>query len=229
MFKMKLAELLVFQFMCLLPAGPAGPAGLAQESGVAVGTLRVKSDVAEVLVILDDREVGHTPLTLRSVATGRHEVLLVKEGYEDHAEQVEVPAAKTVSTFVVMKPEKVELPELPIGFKAIHQHRFGYCAGTLTVTAEALDFEDEKGEDRFHLPIRSLGSVSRSWGPVPGMAPSGINTSTDLMAMRVEAPGRSYGFLAYRGDLGAPMSVASEETKRLFRVVYALWTAGVGK
>ncbi len=226
MFKMRMAELLFFQFVCLWLAGPAG---MPQEAGVALGTLRVKSDVAEVLVILDDREVGHTPLTLRSVATGRHEVLLVKEGYEDHAEQVEVPAAKTVSTFVVMKPEKVELPELPVGFKAIHQHRFGYCAGTLTVTAEALDFEDEKGEDRFHLPIRSLGSVSRSWGPVAGLAPFGINTSTDLMAMRVEAPGRSYGFLAYKDSLGAPMSVASEETKRLFRVVYALWTAGVGK
>lgn len=207
---------------------PAATAGLSQTEGAQTapaGALRVKTDVTGVQVILDGKEVGRTPLTLRTIEVGSHRLTLAKEGYEDYDEQVNIAAQKTTSIFIVMKPVTTPLPELPVDFKVMHQHRFGYCVGVLTVNAEALDYKAEKGEDRFHMPIHTLKSVSRSWGPVAGMAPGGVNAPTDMMAVRVEAPGRAYGFLAYRDQTGEQMSVASVRTKELFDIVYRLWTA----
>ena len=191
------------------------------------GSIRVKTDASDVQVFLDDSEVGHTPLTLKPVTAGTHRLTLVKQGYEDHTEPVEVSPEKTASVFVVMKPVSAKLPELPAQFKAMHQHRLGYCVGVLTVTAEALDYKSEKNDDVFHLPIRELKSVSRSWGPVPGMGPTGINAPTDAMAFRVEAPGRAYGFMAFKETTADPMSVASARTKELYELVYSLWSASL--
>lgn len=193
---------------------PAGPAG----------TLRVKTDVPDVQVIMDDKEVGRTPLTLKSVPAGLRHLTLIKEGYEDHTQKVEVADQKTASIFVVMKPVTTPLPELPVEFKVMHQHRFGYCVGILTVSAKSLEYKAEQGEDKFHIPIQTLKSVSRSWGPVPGMAPGGINAQTDMMACRMEAPDRAYGFMAYKDQIGEEMKVASQKTKELFDVIYRLWT-----
>ena len=196
-----------------------------QEVSGSTGVLRIKTDVSEVQVILDDKEVGQTPLTLRQVATGTHRLMLVKAGYEDHAQQIQITANKTEALFIVMKPVSVPMPDLPAEFKVLHQHRLGYCVGLLTITGEALDYKAEKDEDKFHIPIQSLKSVSRSWGPVPGTAPGGVNAPTDMMAMRVEAPGRSYGFLAYDQTISDKMEIASKRTKELYEIVYRLWTA----
>lgn len=187
------------------------------------GTLRIKTDVTGVLALLDNKEMGRTPLTLTSVTAGTHRLILLKEGYEDHLQPVEVSAQKTASIFVVMKPLTIPMPPLPAEFKVIHQHRLGSCVGVLTVTADALDYKAEKDEDKFQIPIRSLQSVSRSWGSVPGMAPAGVNAATDMMAFRIEAPGRSYGFLAYKDSVDDKMTIASERTRELFETVYRLW------
>jgi hypothetical protein len=194
-----------------LPAGPTG-------------SLRIKTDVPDVQVIIDDKEAGRTPLTLKSIPVGARRLTLLKPGYEDHAQQVEVADQKTTSVFVVMKPVTTPLPALPVEFKVMHQHRFGYCVGVLTVSAKALDYKAEKDEDKFQLPIQTLKSVSRSWGPVPGMAPGGVNAQTDMMAFRIEAPDRAYGFLAYQDHIGEEMKVMAQKTKELFDIVYRLWT-----
>lgn len=204
--------------------GQSPPGQVEQPHTSASASLRIKTDVPDVQVIIDDKEMGRTPLTLRSLDAGSHRLTLAKEGYEDHLQQIEVAAQKPASIFIVMKPENLPLPQLPVEFKVMHQHRFGYCVGLLTVTADTLDYKAEKDEDRFHIPIQSLKSVSRSWGPVAGLAPFGVNAATEAMAFRIEAPGRSYGFLAYKDQIGEQMSIASKRTKELFDVVYRLWT-----
>ena len=168
-----------------------------------------------------------SPLMLREVAEGIHRLSLIKQGYEDHIEQVQISPGKQAAVFVVMKPVGAKLTELPAEFKAMHQHRLGYCVGVLTVTRDAMDFKSEKNDDVFHLPIRDLKSVSRSWGPVPGMGLTGVNGPTDAMAFRVEAPGRAYGFLAFKDSISDPMTVASARTKELFELVYALWSSSL--
>lgn len=195
----------------------------AQTTPEPMGSLRIKTDASDVQVLLDGKEVGTTPLTLRQVTAGKHQLMLVKQGYEDYTQEVEVSATKPASLFIVMKPTSVTLPPLPVEFKAIHQHRLGKCVGVLVVSADALDYKAVDDEDKFHIPIRTIKSVARSWGPVMGVV--GLNAPTDMMAFRIETSGRSYGFLAFRDTPDDPMPVASARTKELFEVVYKLWSA----
>jgi len=211
-------------FVCFSYGNDPRPASAATPQDNSTGSIRVKSDATAVQVFLDDKEAGATPVILKDIPAGVHRLMLIKEGYEDHIEQVQVVAQKAASVFAVMKRLTAKLPDLPVDFKVMHQHRLGYCVGVITVSSEALDYKSEKADDVFHLPIKELKSVSRSWGPVPGVGPSGINGPTDAMAFRVEAPGRAYGFLAFKDSTADPVSVASVKTKELFQVVYALWS-----
>lgn len=193
------------------------------------GVLRVKTDTSDVTVWLDGADVGRTPLTLRTVTIGKHRVVLAKDGYEDHSQEIDVVSNQTNSIFVVMKPLKLKLPDLPVEFKAIHQHRTGTCVGKLTVSADALDYKAENDADQFHIPIAGIKSVARSWGPVAGLMPFGIGGPTDLMAFRIETSGRSYGFFAFKDTPDDPVKVASEKTRELYEVVFKLWSATLTK
>jgi len=204
-------------------------ATVASVRGQATAMLRVKTDTSDVQVLMDGQEVGRTPLTLRDLAGGKHRLALLKDGYEDHLQEIEVIANQPNSIFVVMKPLNIKLPQLPVEFKAIHQHRTGTCFGVLTVSAEALDYKAENDSDQFHIPLATIKSVSRSWGPVAGMMPMGIRGPTDLMAFRIETPGRSYGFMAFKDTINDPVKIAGEKTRELYEVVYRLWSATLTK
>lgn len=193
------------------------------------GVLRVKTDTTDVQVRLDGEDVGRTPLTLRNLTSGKHKILLLKDGYEDHSQEIEVSPGAPNSIFVVMKPLSTNLPTLPAEFKAIHQHRTGTCVGLLTVTADALDYKAENDSDQFHIPIATIKSVARSWGPVAGLAPFGIRAPTELMAFRIEAPGRSYGFMAFNESPKDSLEVAGKKTRELYVIVYKLWSATLTK
>lgn len=194
-------------------------------AGGADATLRVKTDVAQVAVILDEQEVGETPLTLTGVASGRHRLLLLKPGFEDHAQEIELQPGATFKLFIVMKPSERPSPSLPAEFRAVHQHRTSFkCTGTLVVTEEAVDFRSDDGKDVFHIPIRDIRSVVRSMGSWPFLTGGAWTVPAQFTGCRLEAPGRSYGFFAFEGDLeSATMENMSRETKELFEILYRLW------
>lgn len=196
-----------------------------QVCGQATAVLRVKTDVSDVEVWIDGQSAGRTPLTLRNLVPGRHQIALLKDGFADHVEVLELSTFQPTSIFVVMKRLELQMPDLPAEFKAIHQHRTGSCVGVITITKDALDYKAKNDEDNFHIPIATIKSVSRSWGPVAGLFTLGIRGPTDLMAFRIETSGRSYGFLAFKDTVDDPMKVASEKTRELYEVVFRLWSA----
>jgi hypothetical protein len=203
--------------------------------GAADSTLRVKTDVTEVEVVLDGQPMGQTPATISPIAPGRHQLSLMKPGYEDNVQEVQIEAGATQKLFVVMTPSKQPLPALPAKFFVLHQHRAGACSGVLTVTAEALDFRSHDDKDVFHIPVQQIKSVSRSMGSVPSMYGTlSWRTPSELAGCRVEAPGRSYGFFAYEDNPDSPNLKAQDtvkfqdtkvKTKELFELVYRLWMA----
>jgi hypothetical protein len=221
---MKSLKLFSLALLVLAPAAPA----LAQThtAPAAVGVLRVKTDVAEALVVLDNKEVGRTPLTLRDVSVGKHRLVIVKDGFEDHVQEVDITSLRTASVFAVMKPESSQMPEVPVTFNVIHHHFSGsICFGKLTVTADAVDYDAENDADKFHLSMATIKSVARSWGPYPGVPVVGTGGPTDPMAFRIETPGRSYNFRAFRETAKDERDIISVETKKLFTIVYKLWLA----
>lgn len=203
---------------------------------VGVGTVRVKTDVAEVRVLLDGREVGATPLTIGDVAVGTHRLALVKEGYETHEETVQVQEGTTTKTFVVMRRSQARRLSLPAHFRVFHQHTSGHCAGELQITAEAVDYRADDGKDVFHIPVASIKSVSRSTGQRwerLRIEHAGDDERKPL-ACRVETAEQAYGFWAYEGD--APLASANPreptdvqqfkigpKTRELFDILYQLW------
>jgi hypothetical protein len=208
----------------------AAPACQGQEASPAppppeaAGALRVKTDITGAQIYLDGQEKGTTPTTLRGLAAGAHQLALVKDGYEAHEQAVTVTAGKTELVMVTMKPLTLPPPQLPAVFRAVHQHSFGSCIGTLTVTADAIEYAGDDKDDRFRIPIRTLKSVSRSFGPIPGLGPTGIGGPGSMMACRVEAPDRAYGFWAVEKGMDDDAQVIAAKTKELFQVLYRLWT-----
>jgi hypothetical protein len=197
-------------------------------AGSSDGSLRVKTDVAEVQVLLDGQEAGQAPITVTPVPAGRHRVTLMKAGYEDHVEEVEVQPGVASRMFVVMKRSAVPLPPLPVSYRALHQHRYGACLGNLTVTVEAVDYRSDDGKDVFHIPIHDIRSVARSMGSLPDAL---WTIPADLTGCRLEAPGRSYGFFAVEGEFKSANEVklqdTAKKTKELFEIVYRLWQDSV--
>ncbi len=205
------------------PVCPGQEASPAPTSPEPSGALRVKTDITGVQLFLDGEEKGTTPTTLRSLAPGPHRLALVKDGYEAHEQAVTVTAGKTELVVVAMKPLVLPPPQLPAVFRAVHQHRAGSCIGTLTVTADTIEYTSDDKQDVFRIPIRTLKSVSRSFGPVPGLGPTGIGGPSSMMACRVEAPDRSYGFWAVEKGMDDDVQVLAAKTKELFQVLYRLW------
>jgi hypothetical protein len=210
----------------MLPAGLLLLAFLV--GGSSEGSLRVKTDVPEVKVFLDEQEVGQTPVTVTPVPAGRHRLTLMKAGYEDHVEEVEVQPGATARMFVVMKRSALPLPPLPASYRTLHQHRTGLCLGNLAVTAEAVDYRSDDGKDVFHIPIRDIRSVARSMGSLPG---GSWRVPAAFTGCRLETPGRSYGFFAVEGEPKSADEVRFEDTakktKELFDIVYRLWQDGL--
>src|SRR5215213_10931630 len=118
-------------------------AASAQSQGEA--SLRVKTDTPDVEVWLDGESVGRTPLTLKNLTAGKHRIALLKDGYEDGMQDVEVAPGKSNSVFVVMKPRSVKLPDLPVEFRIVNAGRSSKYVGTLRVSAEAMDYKSENG------------------------------------------------------------------------------------
>lgn len=215
---------MLFAFGLLMTCGAA-----AQSQSTAA--LRVKTDIADVEVWLNGESKGRTPLTLRDLTTGKHRITLLKDGYEDHLQEVEVASGKPNSIFVVMKPRNVKLPDLPVTFKVAHWHRIfrwhntDSCRGTLTVSADALDYKAENDSDQFHIPIAKINSVARSVGPDVSDMAGPVVRPTDNMAFRIETSGRAYTFMAFKDTRKDAPEIRGEVTRELYEVVFRLWSA----
>jgi hypothetical protein len=185
----------------------AAPAG--GQDGTS--TLRIKSDVTDVEVLIDGESAGRTPLTLTSVKPGKIKLTFVKPGFEDQTREADALAGKTASVFVVMKKILGPFPELPISFLGVHEHTAGRCYGRLVVHRDHLEYKADKGPDSFQIPLASITFLSRSTGPlfvIPTASPTfgGVNVGAygierknpaGVLPVRVETKERKYGFWVY--------------------------------
>lgn len=198
----------------------------ASAQSQSTAALRVKTDTADVEVWLDGELVGRTPLTLKNLSAGQHRIALLKDGYEDHLQEVEVSSSQSNSIFVVMKPQSVKLPALPVEFKVVDEGRRSKHVGTLIVSAEALDYKSENGARQFNIPISTIKSVVRALSPVVGGMPQFKSpNSKEVMAIRIAASGGSYNFIAFKETRKDSFEVANEKTRELYDVLYRLWFA----
>ncbi|MGR3174615.1 MAG: PEGA domain-containing protein [Candidatus Scalindua sp.] len=73
------------------------------------GSISIKSEPAKAMIYLDGEEVGTTPYSLKSVATGTHEVEVRMDGYEVWSEVVDVVADKDITLTAVLQTKSCSI------------------------------------------------------------------------------------------------------------------------
>jgi hypothetical protein len=113
-------------------------------------SLRVESDVPGATVFLDRNYVGTTPVDIKSVSPGEHELTVSADGFDMHAETVSVESGHRdirVSFKNVTLNESIDV---------VHKHRMGSCEGKLVADNQGLRYETSNKSDAFTAPFASL-------------------------------------------------------------------------
>ena len=128
------------------PAEPTAPAAPSRTAGV----LRVRSDVPGASVFLDRKFLGTTPLDVDGLAAGSHRLNVSAEGYEGHAQAIEIGEA----------PAEVEVRFKDVRLNAavpvVHKHGVGSCSGQLVADPAGLRYETANREDAFTLRFEDV-------------------------------------------------------------------------
>ena len=82
-------------------ARPPAGAPVAASTPAAAGRLLIRSTPAGARVVLDGRDVGETPLTLRGVTRGAHTVRVARDGYVAEQRRVVVSAASPAQSLTI--------------------------------------------------------------------------------------------------------------------------------
>jgi hypothetical protein len=132
------------------PAPEPGREAAAARPRAAAGVLRVRSDVPGASVFLDRKFLGTTPLDVDGLPPGSHRLNVSVEGYEGHAQSVEIGEAPAD---VEVRFKEVRLnASVPV----VHKHGVGSCSGRLVADTRGLRYETSKADDAFSLAFAEL-------------------------------------------------------------------------
>jgi hypothetical protein len=113
-------------------------------------SLRVESDVPGATVFLDRNYVGTTPVEIKVVSPGEHQLTVSADGYDMYAETVGVESGHRD---IRVSFKNVSLNEaIPV----VHKHRMGSCEGALVADNQGLRYETSNKNDAFSAPFASL-------------------------------------------------------------------------
>ena len=141
--------------------------------------LRVESDVPGASVFVDRRYIGTTPLTLDDLGPGRYDVTVSAEGYDMHAETVEL-GTEARDLFVRFK--EVRLQE---SVDVVHKHGIGSCEGRLVANQDGIQYETDH-KDAFFVPLDAFESFE-------------IDYTDNNLKLKIRG-GRNYNFEEKNGN-----------------------------
>ena len=129
-------------------------AGKRAEVGATLGilatSLRVESDVPGATVFLDRNYKGTTPVDIKDVSPGEHQLTVSADGYDMYAETVSVDSGHRD---IRVSFKSVSLSEsIPV----VHKHRMGSCEGSLFADNQGLRYQTANKSDAFSAPFASL-------------------------------------------------------------------------
>ena len=114
-------------------------------------SLSVQSDIPGATVFLDRRYKGTTPVTIKDVTAGEHQLTVSADGYEMYAEKVTINAGH--------RNVRVDFQQTVADFNesipVVHKHTFGNCTGVLMADANGIRYVTDH-KDSFAIPYESL-------------------------------------------------------------------------
>lgn len=111
--------------------------------------LRIDSDVPGATVFLDRNYLGTTPLEVKDIEPGKHELTASAEGYDMFGETVELAAEPKD---IMIRFKEVKLDET---VAVVHKHTFGECKGTLRANLTHVTYDTDH-KDAFSVPWAAL-------------------------------------------------------------------------
>jgi hypothetical protein len=112
--------------------------------------LTIESDVPGARVFVDRKYLGTTPLDVREVTPGSHRLNVSADGFEMHAEDIEIGEEPLR---ISVRFREVKLDET---LAVVHKHGVGSCRGRLLATTAGLAYEASSGSDSFLIPLNDL-------------------------------------------------------------------------
>ncbi len=126
----------------------ATPAPAAAPS--ETGSLHIVSDVPGAQVFLDRQFIGAAPVTANDLKPGTYQLNVSAQGFESHAETVEVAAgSREISV-------NFRTVRLDTSLDVIHKHRMGSCRGKLVATPAGLRYDTSDKDDVFLAALPDL-------------------------------------------------------------------------
>lgn len=113
-------------------------------------SLRIVSDVPGATVFLDRNYVGTTPVDVKAISPGEHELTVSAQGYDMHAETLNVTKGHHD---INVSFKHIDLHE---SISVVHKHGFGSCEGTLIADNSGLRYETSNQSDAFNVPFSEL-------------------------------------------------------------------------
>ena len=114
-------------------------------------SLRIVSDVAGATVFLDRNYIGTTPVDVKAVEPGEHQLTVSADGYDMYTETVVV----TTGHRDIRVSFEQAASELNESVSVIHKHSFGKCTGTLIADSAGIRYLSDH-KDAFTIPYASL-------------------------------------------------------------------------
>ena len=147
-------------------------------------SLSVQSDIPGATVFLDRRYKGTTPVTIKDVTAGEHQLTVSADGYEMYAEKVTITAGH--------RKVRIDFQQTVADFNEsipmVHKHTFGNCTGVLMADANGIRYVTDH-KDSFAIPYASLERFEVDY----------INKNMNLKVQK----GRNYNFTEQSGDADA--------------------------
>ena len=147
-------------------------------------SLRIVSDVEGATVFLDRNYIGTTPVDIKAVEPGEHQLTVSADGYDMYSETVAV----TTGHRDIRVSFEQAASELNESVRVIHKHSFGKCSGTLIADSAGLRYLSDH-KDAFAIPYTSLERFEVDY----------IKKNMNLKVRK----GKNYNFTEQSGDADA--------------------------
>ena len=147
-------------------------------------SLRIVSDVNGATVFLDRNYIGTTPVDIKAVEPGEHQLTVSADGYDMYSETVAV----TTGHQDIRVSFEQTASELNESVNVIHKHSFGKCNGTLNADNAGIRYQSDH-KDAFAIPYASLERFELDY----------IEKNMNLKVRK----GKNYNFTEQSGDADA--------------------------
>jgi hypothetical protein len=159
------------------------------------GSISVNSNPQGARVYLDNAYKGDTPLNIRNVATGRHNIRMMLSGYEEWTSDITVPSSRVVRITADLKPQEEQ--------------------GSISINSDPQGADIYLNDEYEGLTPLNLQDISAGEYKVKVSLP-GYEEWVEEVTVSASRTARVYAELKYRPDYGSVAIYCDQKDAKVF-------------